>query len=65
MTLEDMFSKGRAYERRGVLNGRAKFTLAEVDRVRTDPRPQHVIAAEFAVSQSTICRIKNCQVYAR
>ena len=44
--------------KRGSFNGRAKITEIDVRIIRTDSRPQIVIAAEYGIAQTTVSGIK-------
>lgn len=61
--MQDMISKGRLYNRFGINNPRAKFTLQEVYDIIQDTREQKTIAHSYGVSQSTISRIKRKKAY--
>ena len=50
--------KGRGSNPAGEASPRAKLTNEQVAAIRNDTRAQHVIAAEYGVAQSTICKIK-------
>lgn len=54
----DMYRKGRDADRKGTNNPLAKLTDVQVREMRSDPRPQRVIAKEFNVSQSLVGLIK-------
>lgn len=58
--MRDMTAKGRRESRApvGELNSKAKLTLAQVERIRADTRPNNVIAAEYGVSGTNIHGIK-------
>lgn len=52
----DCLSKGRTTK--GTKNARAKLTDQQIPAIRSDPRPQHIIAKEYGVNQNTISCIK-------
>ena len=54
----DMISKGSRVTPRGVEHGNAKLTAEQVRAIRSDPRPQRKIAADFGVSHPVIGYIK-------
>jgi len=49
---------------RGEKNGNSRLTEQQVNRIKSDGRPQRVIAAEFGVSQTAIWAIKNGRMWA-
>lgn len=55
----DMFRKGRAYRLRGNDAPWSKVTSAQVAAIRSDPRPQKAIAADYGIDQSSVSMIKN------
>lgn len=57
--MADMKNKGRRKNiGTGSANGRAKLTIEQVLAIRSDCRPQRVIAAEYSVSVSQIQRLR-------
>ena len=46
----------------GDKNGRSKLSKHQVNCIRSDNRPQHVIATEYGVTQSHVSRIKSMDV---
>lgn len=60
----DMYRKGRGYERSGHKNPRAKLTPEQVASIRKDRRPQHIIAQEFGIGQSSVSRVCRAECYA-
>lgn len=59
----DMYRKGRDYDKSGTSNPRSRLTIEQVNAIRSDKRPQYLIAAEYGVSQSTISRVQRKEVY--
>lgn len=55
--MRDMVVKGRA-DNRGMKNGRAKLTDAEILAIRLDCRRQRDIAVDYGVQQAAISKIK-------
>lgn len=55
--MNDMVAKGRA-DNRGMKNGRAKLTTAEVIAIQSDRRGYPEIAVNYSVQSQTIGRIK-------
>ena len=49
---------------RGEAHGRAKLTVADIKRIRADPRPQRVIAAGYDVTQALVSFIKSRRSWA-
>jgi hypothetical protein len=45
----------------GETHGQAKLTEAQVHAIREDRRPQAVIAEEYGISQSSVCRARRRQ----
>lgn len=58
---QDMIRKLRGPQ--GERQGAAKLTSADIERIRTDSRPQSAIAADYGVSQSNISCIKRRQTW--
>ena len=52
--MADMVKKNRQRPCRGEKHGRAKLTQTKADAIKTDTRPQHVIAAAYGVNHATI-----------
>ncbi|KKM01421.1 hypothetical protein LCGC14_1794570, partial [marine sediment metagenome] len=50
--------KGRHWVPSGENHYNAKLTDGQIKTIRSDPRIQCVIAAEFGIAQSTVSRIK-------
>ena len=61
--MADMVKKNRQRPCRGEKHGRAKVTLSDVESIRFDSRLLREIAAEFGVSQATVSKIKNGQLW--
>lgn len=60
----DMFSKGRAYDRRGHKNPRSKLSSEQVSLLRSMPKKnQSLLAKQFGISQSSISRVQRGEVY--
>jgi hypothetical protein len=57
--MQDMYRKGRSYDRRGEGNNRAKLTAAQVIAIRNDPREGAPIAAEYGIHRLSVYAIKN------
>lgn len=53
---DDMRAKGR--HARGVRNGQAKLTDADVVAIRSSSDTQRVLAERYGVAQSQICRVR-------
>ena len=47
----------------GEKNGQAKLNGDQVRRIKTDPRLQKVIAAEYGIDQAVVSRIKSGKAY--
>lgn len=62
----DTVLKGRARRNaaRGEANPQAKLTEAKVRAIRADPRPGHLIAADYGVGTTTVHRIKHREDWA-
>jgi len=54
----DMAQKGRSRDQHGSKHNMARLTEADVLSIRSDPRLQRVIAAEYGITQSAISQIK-------
>lgn len=55
--MADKQTKGRQAFNRGMLNGRAKLTDAQVRVIRADPRTRSAIAREYGVTPTLISQI--------
>lgn len=56
--IADRNAKGRQARQKGEAHGRSKLTDAAVVAIRSDPRPQTQIAAEYGVGQTIISQVK-------
>jgi len=56
--VRDCMAKGRRAELHGEQRYNAKLTDARVMAIRSDARPQRVIATEYGIHQSVVSRIK-------
>jgi len=56
--VDDKMRKNRFVKSCGENNGTSKLTNDDIVKIRTDIRPQHLIAKDFGVSQSLISAIK-------
>lgn len=56
--VSDKMVKGRFKPVTGERNGCAKLTADQIEAIRLDPRPQHVIAKDYGISQSNVSLIK-------
>ncbi len=56
---EDRKRRGRNADQHGENGPRAKLTARQVIAIRTDPREQKIIAAEYSITQPTVSDIKN------
>jgi len=56
--IADKQKKGRAQRLRGELNGNAKLTATQANKIRTDNRLLREIAAEYGVSETVISGIR-------
>lgn len=61
--IQDRVSRGRNGSATGEGNGSAKLTVAQVRAIRADARPSRAVAAEYGVSQVTICAIKRRTIW--
>jgi hypothetical protein len=65
--MRDMTAKGRRKARSptGELAARAKLTLAQVEAIRSDPRPPVVVAREYGISGTNVRGIKKGLIWRR
>jgi hypothetical protein len=62
--IRDKVKKGRQSRTRGEAQGNAKLTSADVYAIRSDPRTQCEIAADYGVGQAQVSRIKRRKKWA-
>lgn len=55
---QDKIRKGRQARNAGTKNGHAKLTPEQIAAIRSDPRKQGVIAAEYGIHQASVSDIK-------
>lgn len=60
--VRDCVNKGRYHYRYGLDMPSGVLTDAEIAAIRSDPRIQRLIAADFSISQSHVSRIKSGEV---
>ena len=56
--MKDMVIKGRSAKTVGEMNGFHKLKTESIETIRNDRRPQHIIAKDYGVCQTTISLIK-------
>lgn len=56
--IADMIAKGRAVNLKGERHGRAKVTSEQARMIRSDRRPQRIIAAHYGIAPTTVSAIQ-------
>lgn len=62
--IADKMAKGRDRVAFGEAQGHSKLTVAQVEAIRLDDRPQSAIAAEYGLGQQTVSKIKRGESWA-
>jgi hypothetical protein len=62
--MQDMLAKNRANKAKGEDSFFAKLSSEQITAIRSDIRPQHVIAKDYGICQANVCLIKKRQTWA-